>query len=106
MKAFYHDFDLMRDEKYDGMIITGAPVEQMPYEDVNYWDEITTIFDWVRTHVTSTLYICWAAQAGLYHFYGVPKYPLKQKCLVFSVIISMYRDCPYSVVLMMSFCTT
>mgnify|MGYP000332079394 CR=1 FL=1 len=103
MKAFYHDFDLMRDEKYDGMIITGAPVEQMPYEDVNYWDEITTIFDWARTHVTSTLYICWAAQAGLYHFYGVPKYPLKQKCLVFSVIISMYRDCPYSVVLMMSF---
>ena len=79
MKAFYHDFDLMRDEKYDGMIITGAPVEQMPYEDVNYWDEITTIFDWARTHVTSTLYICWAAQAGLYHFYGVPKYPLKQK---------------------------
>jgi homoserine O-succinyltransferase len=73
MKAFYHDFDLMRDEKYDGMIITGAPVEQMPYEDVNYWDEITTIFDWARTHVTSTLYICWAAQAGLYHFYGVPK---------------------------------
>ena len=58
MKAFYHDFDLMRDEKYDGMIITGAPVEQMPYEDVNYWDEITTIFDWARTHVTSTLYIC------------------------------------------------
>jgi homoserine O-succinyltransferase len=51
----------------------------MPYEDVNYWDEITTIFDWARTHVTSTLYICWAAQAGLYHFYGVPKYPLKQK---------------------------
>ena len=66
-------------DRYDGMIITGAPVEQMPYEDVNYWDEITTIFDWARTHVTSTLYICWAAQAGLYHFYGVPKYPLKQK---------------------------
>lgn len=103
MKAFYHDFDLMRDEKYDGMIITGAPVEQMPYEDVNYWDEITTIFDWARTHVTSTLYICWAAQAGLYHFYGVPKYPLKQKMFGISVIISMYRDCPYSVVLMMSF---
>ena len=69
----------MRGEKYDGMIITGAPVEQMPYEDVNYWNEITTIFDWARTHVTSTLYICWAAQAGLYHFYGVPKYPLKTK---------------------------
>lgn len=73
MKAFYRDFDLMRDETYDGMIVTGAPVEQMPYEEVTYWNEITTIFDWARTHVTSTLYICWAAQAGLYHFYGVPK---------------------------------
>lgn len=73
MKAFYRDFDLMRNETYDGMIVTGAPVEQMPYEEVTYWNEITTIFDWARTHVTSTLYICWAAQAGLYHFYGVPK---------------------------------
>ena len=72
MKAFYHDFELMRGENYDGLRITGAPEEQMPYEDVNYWAEITTIFDWARTHVTSTLYICWAAQAGLYHFYGVP----------------------------------
>ena len=79
MKAFYRDFDLMRDETYDGMIVTGAPVEQMPYEEVTYWNEITTIFDWARTHVTSTLYICWAAQAGLYHFYGVPKYPLDKK---------------------------
>ena len=66
MKAFYRDFDLMRNETYDGMIVTGAPVEQMPYEEVTYWNEITTIFDWARTHVTSTLYICWAAQAGLY----------------------------------------
>lgn len=79
MKAFYTDFEQMRHEKYDGMIITGAPVEQMPFEEVSYWDEITEIFDWARTHVTSTLYICWAAQAGLYHFYGVPKYPLPQK---------------------------
>ena len=79
MKAFYTDFELMRDEKYDGMIITGAPVEQMDFEQVTYWDEITEIFDWARTHVTSTLYICWAAQAGLYHFYGVPKYPLEKK---------------------------
>lgn len=61
MKAFYTDFDKMRDEKYDGMIITGAPVEQMDFEEVTYWDEITGIFDWARTHVTSTLYICWAA---------------------------------------------
>ena len=66
-------------EKYDGMIITGAPVEQMDFEEVTYWDEITEIFDWARTHITSTLYICWAAQAGLYHHYGVPKYPLEKK---------------------------
>lgn len=79
MKTFYTDFEQMRDEKYDGMIITGAPVEQMDFEEVGYWSEITEIFDWTRTHVTSTLYICWAAQAGLYHHYGVPKYGLDQK---------------------------
>ena len=79
MKAFYKDFELMRHEKYDGMIITGAPVEQMDFEEVSYWDEIQEIFDWARTNVTSTLYICWAAQAGLYHHYGVPKYTLKEK---------------------------
>ena len=79
MKTFYTDFDKMRGEKYDGMIITGAPVEQMDFEEVTYWDEITEIFDWARTHVTSTLYICWAAQAGLYHHYGVPKYALDKK---------------------------
>ena len=79
MMMFYRDFEKMRDEKFDGMIITGAPVEQMEFEDVNYWDEITRIFDWARTHVTSTLYICWAAQAGLYYHYGIPKYPLQKK---------------------------
>lgn len=79
MKAFYRDFELMRNEKFDGMIITGAPVEHLDYEEVNYWDEIMEIFDWARTHVTSTLYICWAAQAGLYHHYGVNKYPLSEK---------------------------
>ena len=79
MMMFYRDFEKMRDEKFDGMIITGAPVEQMDFEDVNYWDEITTIFDWARNHVTSTLYICWAAQAGLYYHYGIPKYPLQKK---------------------------
>ena len=79
MKAFYTDFELMRDQKFDGMIVTGAPVEQMEFEEVTYWNEITSIFDWARTHVTSTLFICWAAQAGLYHYYGVPKYPLKEK---------------------------
>lgn len=79
MRAFYRDFELMRNEKFDGMIITGAPVEHLDFENVTYWDEITEIFDWARTHVTSTLYICWAAQAGLYHYYGIPKYPLPEK---------------------------
>ncbi len=79
MKAFYTDFEVLRQEKFDGMIITGAPVEQMDFEEVSYWNEVTEIFDWARTHVTSTLYICWAAQAGLYHHYGIPKYSLPQK---------------------------
>ena len=79
MQEFYKDFDEMADDFYDGMIVTGAPVEQMPFEEVSYWEEITQIFDWARTHVTSTLYICWAAQAALYHFYGVPKYELPEK---------------------------
>ena len=79
MMMFYRDFEKMRDEKFDGMIITGAPVEQMDFEDVNYWDEITGIFAWARNHVTSTIYICWAAQAGLYYHYGIPKYPLSKK---------------------------
>ena len=79
MMMFYRDFESMHDEKFDGMIITGAPVEQLDFEDVTYWDEMTSIFAWARTHVTSTLYICWAAQAGLYYHYGVPKYPLPKK---------------------------
>lgn len=79
IESFYKDFSEIRHDNYDGMIITGAPVEHMDYEEVNYWSEVSEIFDWARTHVTSTLYICWAAQAGLYHFYGVPKYPLPTK---------------------------
>ena len=79
MKAFYRDFELMRDEKFDGMIITGAPVEHLEFEEVNYWEEISEIFRWTRSHVTSTFYICWAAQAGLYYHYGVPKHPLDRK---------------------------
>ena len=79
MMMFYRDFEKMHDEKFDGMIITGAPVEQLDFEDVNYWDEITGIFAWARNHVTSTIYICWAAQAGLYYHYGIPKYPLSKK---------------------------
>lgn len=79
MKMFYKDFSVLREQKWDGMIVTGAPIEQMAFEDVEYWQEITGIFDWARTHVTSTLYICWAAQAALYHFYQVPKHPLEKK---------------------------
>ena len=79
MMMFYRDFEEMRQEKYDGMIITGAPVETLNFEDVNYWDEMTSIFAWARTHVTSTLYICWAAQAGLYYHYHIPKYSLPMK---------------------------
>ncbi len=79
MMMFYRDFGIMRNEKYDGMIVTGAPVEQLEFEQVAYWDELSEIFTWARTHVTSTLYICWAAQAGLYLHYGIPKYPLQKK---------------------------
>ena len=79
MMMFYRDFEQIRHEKFDGMIITGAPVEMMPFESVGYWDEITDVFEWARHNVTSTLYICWAAQAGLYYHYGVPKYALPKK---------------------------
>ena len=79
MMMFYRDFSELRRQKFDGMIITGAPVEQLDYEDVGYWEEMREIFAWARTHVTSTLYICWAAQAGLYYHYGIPKYPLEKK---------------------------
>ncbi|HZL11407.1 MAG TPA: homoserine O-succinyltransferase [Prolixibacteraceae bacterium] len=79
MKAFYKTFDQLKSRNYDGMIITGAPVEMLPFEDVTYWKELTEIFDWSKKHVTSSLFICWAAQAGLYHFYGVPKYLLSKK---------------------------
>jgi homoserine O-succinyltransferase len=79
MKAFYRNFDELNGKKYDGMIITGAPVEQLPFEKVTYWDEMKQILNWAEHHVTSTLFICWAAQAGLYHYYGIPKYPLEKK---------------------------
>ena len=79
MMMFYHDFESMRHEKFDGMIITGAPVENIPFEEVRYWEELSEIFTWARSHVTSTLYICWAAQAALYHYYNIPKYQLPKK---------------------------
>ncbi len=79
LERFYKTFDQVNNRKYDGMIITGAPVEQLEFEDVNYWPEIQMILDWSHHSVFSTYYICWAVQAGLFHFYGIPKYPLPKK---------------------------
>ncbi|HLF27318.1 MAG TPA: homoserine O-succinyltransferase [Anaerolineae bacterium] len=75
----YHTFEEVRRRKFDGLIITGAPVEQLAFEKVDYWTELCAIMDWSQTHAYSTFHICWAAQAGLYHRYGVPKYPLSAK---------------------------
>ncbi|MGM7684763.1 homoserine O-acetyltransferase MetA [Cytobacillus sp. Hm23] len=80
LDQFYRTFDEVRDKKFDGMIITGAPVEKLSFTEVNYWDELKEIMDWTTTNVTSTLHICWGAQAGLFHHYGVKKYPLQKKC--------------------------
>jgi len=79
MQAFYKDFKEVCKQNYDGMIVTGAPVEMLDYEQVDYWPEISALFDWARKHVTSTFYICWAAQAALYRFYGIPKHVLPEK---------------------------
>ena len=79
LEMFYKGFGEIKKNFYDGLIITGAPVEMLDFEEVSYWKEITQIFDWARKHVTSTLYICWASQAALYHFYGVEKKPLNEK---------------------------
>jgi len=79
LMAFYHTFEQVKVQKFDGLVITGAPVEQMEFEEVDYWEELKEIMNWSNEHVFSTLYICWGAQAGLYHFFGVPKYPLPAK---------------------------
>lgn len=79
LEEFYCDFAKVRNEHFDGMIITGAPVEQMEFTEVDYWTELSEIMEWSKHHVYSTLHICWGAQAGLYYHYGVPKYPLKHK---------------------------
>ena len=79
MLAFYKTFDEVKDKRFDGMVITGAPVEQMPFEDVEYWEELCEIMEWSKTHVTSTFHICWGAQAGLYYHYGIDKVPLDKK---------------------------
>ena len=80
LKRFYKSFDEIKGRRFDGMIITGAPVENMPFESVAYWRELEEILDWTTTNVTSTLFICWGAQAALHYFYGIKKHPLKEKC--------------------------
>lgn len=79
LKQFYKTFPQVKAEKFDGMIITGAPVEMLRFEDVSYWKELSEIMEWTKTHVTSTLHICWGAQAALYYHYGIKKYPLEEK---------------------------
>ena len=79
LNKFYVTFDEVRRNHYDGLIITGAPVEHLEFEEVNYWQELVTIMEWSKTHVTSTMHICWGAQAGLYYHYGIPKYERKAK---------------------------
>ncbi len=79
LKAFYKTFEEVKHEKFDGMIITGAPIEHLEFEEVKYWNELQEIMDWVRHNVMSTMFICWGAQAGLYHYYGIKKYKLPRK---------------------------
>ena len=79
LNKFYQTFKDIRHNNFDGMIITGAPVENLEYEEVDYWEEICAVMEWSRTHVTSTMYVCWGAQAGLYYHYGIKKYPLEKK---------------------------
>jgi len=80
LDTFYTTFEEIKDRRFDGMIITGAPIEHFPFEDVNYWEELVEIMDWSKTHVTSVLHICWGAQAALYHHYGIKKRELSKKC--------------------------
>ncbi len=79
MLAFYEDWEDVQDQKFDGFIVTGAPVELLDFEDVTYWDELSAIYDWTQTNVQSTFNICWGAQAALYHFHKVPKHALPKK---------------------------
>ncbi|MCF0180116.1 MAG: homoserine O-succinyltransferase [Bacteroidales bacterium] len=94
IERFYTSFEELMDRKFDGMIITGAPLEHLDFEDVTYWPWIQTIFDWSRTHVTSTMYICWASQAALYHFYNIPKYDLPEKMFGIFKHHSMIENSP------------
>ena len=93
---FYKTFDELKDRKFDGMVITGAPVENLPFEEVDYWQELCEIMEWSKTHVHSTFHICWGAQAGLYYHYGIDKHPLEEK--LFGVF-EHTRDYPRSILL-------
>ncbi|MCL2680285.1 MAG: homoserine O-succinyltransferase [Coriobacteriia bacterium] len=90
LDAFYQTFDEAKQQRWDGLVITGAPVEQMPFDSVNYWDELVQIFEWARTNVFSTFCICWAAQAALYYYYGIEKEPVDSK--VFGVFEHRVKD--------------
>ena len=94
--SFYKSFDELKDRKFDGMVITGAPVENLPFEEVDYWPELCSIMEWSKTHVHSTFHICWGAQAGLYYHYGINKQPLNQK--LFGVFEHV-KDYPRSILL-------
>ena len=90
LDKFYVSFDEVREKKFDGLIITGAPVEMMDFEEVDYWEELVEIMDWSGSHVTSTLHLCWGAQAALYHYYGIRKYPLEEK--LFGIYLHKVHD--------------
>ena len=79
LDRFYQSFETVKARRFDGMIVTGAPVEDLPFSEVAYWEELVRLFDWTKTNVTSTIFICWGAMAALYHFYGIRKYPLRHK---------------------------
>ena len=105
LTTFYKTFDDVRHEKFDGLIITGAPVEQMEFEQVTYWDELKNIMEWSKKNVYSTFHICWGAQAGLYYHYGIKKYPLKEKlfgifvhriCKPNTMLLRGFDDCFYA----------
>ncbi|MCV2883177.1 homoserine O-succinyltransferase [Aestuariibacter sp. AA17] len=93
MDAFYHVFDDVAGKKYDGLIVTGAPLAHLPYEDVKYWNKITTIMDWARRHVQSTLFLCWAAHAAVYHFFGITRQLREEKL---SGVYPHYADDPFN----------
>ncbi|MBO5221757.1 MAG: homoserine O-succinyltransferase [Clostridia bacterium] len=96
LAEFYKTFDDVKHQNFDGMVITGAPVENLPFEEVDYWEELCGIMEWSKTHVTSTFHICWGAQAGLYYHYGIDKIPLPEKM---SGVFEHIKDYPRSILL-------